>query len=405
MTGCGADVAVVGGDASDGELVGEGCRLFVGGCFDLFGVGGKVFARFKCLDEGSLGIDVVEGLEGNEIGEAELLVEREPDGAGEGEFVLLEVVLSGDEALLLVLIIDLSAEDVEPRTGSRVVLRNGLIERDLRGGELGIDGFDAGGICDAKEVGVAYGEDDEIAGVFGGILRAFEVVPGGEVVLQCGDVYQILREIGAEVDDLKGTDDGVEAGNVESECSKVDLLDLDAAGCVDGGQKGLQLFETLSVGVFHGGVLQDQTEVLAQAALDCVVEGEIENAAGGFAGDDAAVEGVLGWLCAVLAGGVVEALLSVGDGGAVGGCAGAAWLFLLRRPGGGLRVCWRLTGYREQAEPQTEKNGKGVVGSRPFGHADYLNLHPELVPATSLLKAWREVGGASALLQMFLLKM
>ena len=102
---------------------------------------------------------------------------------------------------------------------------------------------------------------------------------------------------------------------------------------VDGGKKRLQLLETLAVGVLHGGGLEDETEVLAQAALDGVVEREIEDAIGRFAGDDAAVERVLRRLRAVLSGGVVEALLGVRDRGAVGGCAGAAGLFLLRRAG------------------------------------------------------------------------
>ena len=43
--------------------------------------------------EGGLGIDVVERLEGHEVGQAKVLVERKADGAGEGELVLLEVVL------------------------------------------------------------------------------------------------------------------------------------------------------------------------------------------------------------------------------------------------------------------------------------------------------------------------
>ena len=102
---------------------------------------------------------------------------------------------------------------------------------------------------------------------------------------------------------------------------------------------------------FDGGGLEDEAEVLAEAALDGVVEGEIEDAAGGFAGDDAAVEGVLGGLGAVLSGGVVELLLGVGR---LGSCRWRCWFrwAVSAAPG---PVDWAhaigRTGSKEQAEP------------------------------------------------------
>ena len=107
---------------------------------------------------------------------------------------------------------------------------SGLIERDLRGRQFGVDGFDASGICDAEQVGVADGEDDEVAGIFCGEFGALEVMLRGDVVLQRRDIDQVLGEVGAEVDDLKGSDDGVEAGKREAEGGEVDLLDFDAGG-------------------------------------------------------------------------------------------------------------------------------------------------------------------------------
>jgi hypothetical protein len=91
--------------------------------------------------------------------------------------------------------------------------------------------------------------------------------------------------------------------------------------------------EALAVGVFHGGGLEDDAEVLAETALDRVVKREVEYGVGGFAGDDAAAKGILCRLRAILSGGVVEALLGAGDGGAIGGGAGTAGLLLLRRSG------------------------------------------------------------------------
>jgi len=81
--------------------------------------------------------------------------------------------------------------------------------------------------------------DDEVAGVFGGEFGALEVVLRGDVVFQRGDVDEIRGEEGAEVDDLEGADDGVEAGSLDTEGGEVDLLDLDAGGGVDGGKKRL----------------------------------------------------------------------------------------------------------------------------------------------------------------------
>ena len=71
------------------------------------------------------------------------LVERKADGAGQGELVLGELVGGGDQALLLVLVVDLGAQHVEAGAGAGVVRGGGLVERDFGGGEFGVDGFDA----------------------------------------------------------------------------------------------------------------------------------------------------------------------------------------------------------------------------------------------------------------------
>ncbi len=276
-----------------GGLLGAG-RLY------LFGVGGEVLPGFERLNEGGLGVDVVQRFEGDEVGEAEDLVERKADGAGEGELVLLEVVLRRDEALLLVLVVDLSAQHVEAGAGAGVVGRDGLIERDLRRCQFRVHGFDTRCVRDAEQIGVAYSQDDQVACVFRGEFGALEVVLRGDVVFQRGDVDQIRGEVGAEVDDLEGADDGVEAGEANAKGIEVDLLDFDAGRGVYGGKKRLQFFETLAVGVFHGGGLEDEAEILAQAALDGIVEREVEDGVGCFAGDDAAVVGILGHLRAVL---------------------------------------------------------------------------------------------------------
>ncbi len=181
--GVSTDVAVVAAEAGGGILAGFGGGLRRAGGLDGLGCGLEVFAGLQGLSECGGGIGLIEGGVGDRIGEAEVLVEREADGAGEGQPVLGELVGGGDEGLLLVLVVDLGAEDVEAGAGAGVVGGGGLIERDLGGGEFGVDGFDAGLIGDAEEIGVADGEDDEVAGIIGGELGAGEVVLGGDVVL------------------------------------------------------------------------------------------------------------------------------------------------------------------------------------------------------------------------------
>jgi hypothetical protein len=160
------------------------------------------------LIEGDLRIEIVERLEGGGVGEVKLLVERQADDASEGEFVLCQLVGCRDEALLLVLVIDLRAEDVEPGIGPGVMAGDGLVERDFGSCEFGVDGVDAGLIRDAEKIRVADGEDDKVAGVFRRELSGAEAVLGCNVVLESRNVDQILSEIGAEVDYLEGADDG-----------------------------------------------------------------------------------------------------------------------------------------------------------------------------------------------------
>jgi len=162
------------------------------------------------------------------------------------------------------------------------------------------DGLDAGGIRDAEQIGVADREDDEVARVLCGEAGALEVMLRGDVILQRGDVDQVLGEVGAKVDDLEWSDDRRETGKLQSVGGKIDLLDLNAGRAGDGRQKRLQLLKTLAVRVLLRGGLQDQAKILTKSALDSVIQREIEHAVGRLAGNHAALEGVLRRLRVVL---------------------------------------------------------------------------------------------------------
>ena len=80
----------------------------------------------------------------------------------------------------------------------------GLVEAKLADvSQLSVDRIDARLVGDAKQVSVAHGEDDHIAGIFRGELGGGEIMLAGDVVLQRRNIQHVLRKIRAEVDDLE----------------------------------------------------------------------------------------------------------------------------------------------------------------------------------------------------------
>ena len=286
-------IAKVSAEACDRQLACEGGGLAgLCGLYRLFG-GLKVFAGLQGLREGDGRIEVVERGIRSGVGQAEVLIERQADGTGKGQLVFLPLIFGRDERLLLVLVVDLGAQNVETGAGSGVVRRGGLVKRDLGGSELGGDSLDAGLVSDTEQVGVADGEGDKVTGVFRIELRALKVVLGGQVVLERGNVYKVLGKISPEIGHLERANDGLEAGKLESEGGKVDLLHLVAGLGGNRGQERLELLEALAIGVLLRGGLQDEAEVLTQTALDGVVERQVDGRSGGLAGDQGAFKGVL----------------------------------------------------------------------------------------------------------------
>ena len=86
-------------------------------------------------------------------------------------------------------------------------------------------------------------------------LEAGEVVLGSDVALKRGDVDEVLGQVSAEVDDLEGADDGVQAGELQAVRRQVDLLDGNGRSGGHGGEKLLQLFQTLAVRGLDAGIL------------------------------------------------------------------------------------------------------------------------------------------------------
>jgi hypothetical protein len=116
----------------------------------------------------------------------------------------------------------------------------------------------------------------------------------GEITLQRRNIDEVLGQVGAEVLHLEWADDGVDAGEFEAVGGQVDLLHLNGCVASDGGQQSLELFELLAVRAPRGGGLQDESEVLPQAARDGVVHREVEYRVRRLARDQRSAECALG---------------------------------------------------------------------------------------------------------------
>ena len=167
-----------------GKLVGE-CSLLLrlrGG--DLLAHGGQVLAILQSLGKRSLRIQVVQRGVGLGVGEPVGLIQRQTDGARQRKLVLGQLVGGGDQALLLVLVIHLRAQHIQPRADAGVVRGRGLVQRDLAGGKLGVDRGDARRVGNAQQIRVAHSQHHQVARVLCGQLGGGEVVFRGDVVLQ-----------------------------------------------------------------------------------------------------------------------------------------------------------------------------------------------------------------------------
>ncbi len=162
--------------------------------------------------------------------------------------------------LLLALVVHLGAEHVETRAGAGLVRVGGLVEGELGAGQLGIHGLDPGFIGDAEQIRVADGEDDQVASVLRGELGRLEVVLGGHVGLKGVQVDQVLRQVGAEILYLKGSDDRIDSGELKSVGGEVDLLHGDRRAAGHGGQQRLQALEALAAGLALARALEDQAQ-------------------------------------------------------------------------------------------------------------------------------------------------
>ena len=166
-------------------------------------VGARVVgARQRVLDR-----QVVERRERHLVGQRELLPRRQADGPRQLQLRLLEVVLRDDEALALVLDLDLGAQDVDAGDQPRGLEVGRLLEERLRGVLLRVRDVDPARGGHRFEVEIDRDQHDEVARRLDAARLGALVERGGAVVVERAQVDDRLREADPRVEDVERSDD------------------------------------------------------------------------------------------------------------------------------------------------------------------------------------------------------
>ena len=143
---------------------------------------------------------------GSLVGQFKFLAGRQSDHAGQGDFLLGEIIHRRDQLLLARLVFDLSAECVDGRRDSGLLLRNRLVVERLRRHDLRLRGFDAGCSSNRLQISVAGREHDQIARILQVVLGHAFAKHGRTVFLHRLPV-EVLRGGGAHVKVGERSDD------------------------------------------------------------------------------------------------------------------------------------------------------------------------------------------------------
>ena len=182
---------------------------------------------FQSLRERGLRVQIVQRLVRRGVGQGILLIERQANRPRQRNFIFRQLVHRRNQRLLLVLVIHLRAQHVQPRTGAGLMRRHSLVVAQLRGLQLRLHGVDARLVRDAEQVGVAHRQHHHVARILRGEPGGGKAVFRRKVSLQRPDVHQVLRQVGSKVDHLEGTHNRVDPRKLDAERCKVQLLHLD----------------------------------------------------------------------------------------------------------------------------------------------------------------------------------
>ena len=217
-----------------------------------------VGARQRIVDR-----QVVERRERHLVGQRELLPGRQADGPRQLQLRLGEVVLRDDEALALVLDLDLGAQDVDAGDQPRGLEVGRLLEERLRRVLLRLRDFDPARRGDRFEVEVDRDQHDEIARRLDAARLGLLVERGGAVVVERAQVDDRLRYRDPGVEDVERPDDRrVRLETKDREVDDRPVL-VEVGGGV--GQQVLERAPARPVRLGGVGFLQQQAQVVSGA--------------------------------------------------------------------------------------------------------------------------------------------
>ena len=241
------------------------------------------------LANGGVDIQLVEGRKRNLVYQVELLRQRQADGARQRQPVFFERVLVHDQLLLQSLIINPGAQLIEQRRGPCLVHVDRLVERNLGRRHLGSCSGDKGFIGQHQEIGVAHRQHHHLACIFSRQLRGVEVVARRQVISDRVHIHHRPREARAQIGVAKGPHDAGKSWDPQSQGSQVHLLQGPLPRSIHRGQKRLHLAQALASDSGRLGGAQNGAQVVQEAALNGLVQRQVQRLRRYLAGRHAAL--------------------------------------------------------------------------------------------------------------------
>ena len=235
-------------------------------------------------------------LVGGFLGQNKLLTGRQSDDSSQQKFLSREVVACGDELLLAGLQLDLRTQRIDCWTQASLLLVIRFVVQGLGVLNLGAGGFDAGGGGDRLQVGVADSKHYKFSGILIAVLRGFQAFGGGTFFFQISEAER-LDDRSARIEVVEGTND---ARDREWKYVALKAEGREALGLYifqnPGGEVGQEAAEFFpSLAPRHDGLVtgEKEAEIVAQPALDGLLETQLQDFRSGFALGLAAGEGAL----------------------------------------------------------------------------------------------------------------
>ncbi len=208
--------------------------------------------------------------------QVEALRQRQPDGARQRQFVLLQRIPRHNQLLLQRLVIHLRPQLVQQRRGARLVVRGCLVQRDLRRRHLR---FHAAYLClvgNHQQVRISHRQHHHVARVVCRELRGAKVVPRRKVVSQRLHVHQRPAQRSPHIRVAEWPDNLRKSRKPQSLRGQIHLLHRFLAASIHRRQQRLQLAQPLPACGRRLRPAQNHAQISSQSALHRIVQREID---------------------------------------------------------------------------------------------------------------------------------